>query len=60
MRVTNWYLTFDGSEDDALYFLDCMKESRGMLPKALSDLLFALEVELQNAGVLDEDFNLVG
>jgi hypothetical protein len=29
------------------------------MPKMLNDFLFSIEMELQNAGVLDEDFNEV-
>ena len=55
------YLSYKG---DAGYALRLVNETRkayaiaGMdMPKMLNDFIFNMEVELQYAGVLDEDFN---
>ena len=57
------YLRFDGLPNDALSFVDDIRNafyaSGGDMPKVLNDLVFNIEVALQNAGILDDDFNLI-
>lgn len=55
------YLSFDGLPNDALSYVDSI---RGVyygsdMPKVLNDFVFNIEVALQNAGILDADFNLI-
>jgi hypothetical protein len=63
IKAREKFLTYSG---DTGYALDLNKDIRkafaiaGMdMPKMLSDFLFSIEVQLQNVGVLDEDFNEV-
>lgn len=55
-------LSFDGDTDTALRLVDSIREVYGNqgedMPKMLNDFLFNIEVALQNAGVLDEDFEV--
>ena len=55
-------LSFNGDSQTALYLVNDLRESyqaNGMdMPKMLSDFVFNIEVALQNAGVLDNDFNV--
>jgi hypothetical protein len=57
------YLQFDGLPVDALNFVESIRSvfdgSGNDMPKVLNDLVFNIEVALQNAGVLDDDFNLI-
>ena len=55
------YLSFDGLPADALSFVDSIRSvyDGGDMPKVLNDFVFNIEVALQNAGVLDVDFNLI-
>jgi hypothetical protein len=57
------YLTYSGDTDYALRLNNEIRKAfaiAGMdMPKMLNDFLFGIEVELQNVGVLDEDFNEV-
>jgi hypothetical protein len=57
------YLQFDGLSADALSFVESIRsvfnDAGNDMPKALNDLVFNIEVALQNAGVLDDDFNLI-
>jgi hypothetical protein len=57
------YLAFNGYPADALRFIDSVTtafDEAGIdMPKVLNDFVFNLEVALQNAGVLDLDFNLI-
>lgn len=54
-------LSFNGYTEDALALVNSLRDAYGGtdMPKMLSDFLFNIEVELQNAGVLDEDFSEV-
>lgn len=55
-------LSFKGDIDTAVDLVNSLRaayEGNGMdMPKMLNDFVFNIEVALQNAGVLDEDFNL--
>lgn len=57
------FLSFDGLVGDAKRFVDQVRESYNETgnepPKVLSDFIFNIEVELQFAGVLDENFNVI-
>lgn len=55
------YLSFKGDQYYALDLINSLRESYGSrdMPKMLNDFVFNLEVALQNAGVLDENFNLI-
>ena len=54
-------LSFKGDQYYALDLINSLRESYGSrdMPKMLNDFVFNLEVALQNAGVLDENFNLI-
>jgi hypothetical protein len=63
INASEKYLSYKG---DTQYALSLNNEIRkafaiaGMdMPKMLNDFLFNIEVQLQNVGVLDEDFNEV-
>ena len=55
------YLSFDGLAPDAIRLVDSLHEAYyGLdMPKVLNDFVFNIEVALQNAGIYDEDFNLI-
>lgn len=55
------YLSYRGDAEYALRLVTSLREAYGPddMPKMLSDFVFGIEVALQNAGVLDEDFNEV-
>jgi hypothetical protein len=55
------YLSFKGDQYYALDLINSLRESYGSkdMPKMLNDFVFNLEVALQNAGVLDQDFKLI-
>jgi len=57
------YLSFDGYVGDAKSFVDDVRETYNKagedMPKVLNDFIFNIEVELQFAGVLDKDFNVI-
>jgi len=55
------YLSFDGLPADALRFVDSVRSVYlyDDMPKVLNDFVFNIEVALQNAGILDDDFNLI-
>ena len=61
ITVTEKYLTFSGLANDAWHFVEDINQSyaSGDMPKVLSDFLFAIEVQLQQIGFLDLDFNKV-
>jgi hypothetical protein len=63
INVREKYLTYSGDTDYALRLNNEIRQAfaiAGMdMPKMLSDFLFSIEVQLQNVGVLDEDFNEV-
>ena len=57
------YLSFDGYVGDAKSFVDDVRGTYNKagedMPKVLNDFIFNIEVELQFAGVLDKDFNVI-
>ena len=57
------YLKFTGYETDALNLVNDIRhafDTANMdMPKVINDFVFNIEVALQNAGILDEDFNEV-
>ena len=57
------YLSFNGYVGDAKSFVDDVRgtynEAGEDMPKVLNDFIFNIEVELQFAGVLDKDFNVI-
>ena len=57
------FLSFNGLVEDAKSFVDEVREdydeARSDMPKVLNDFIFNIEVELQFAGVLDKDFNVI-
>lgn len=62
MSVTEKFLGFHGSAEDALYFVESMstmlfvngiQRESDECPKVLNDFLYALEVRLQAEGLLD-------
>ena len=57
------FLSFDGLVGDAMHFVNEVRETfdeaGSDMPKALNDFIFNIEVELQFAGVLDENFNVI-
>jgi len=54
-------LSFNGYTEDALALVNSLRDAYGAIgmPKMLNDFVFNIEVALQNANVLDEDFNEV-
>jgi hypothetical protein len=56
-------LSFNGDIHTAIDLVDSLRaayEGNGMdMPKMLNDFIFNIEVALQNAGALDQDFNEV-
>ena len=64
IRESEHGMAFTGSTGEALEFVRNMREVHALagwdMPQALNDLVFKIEVALQNAGILDEDFNLPG
>jgi hypothetical protein len=57
------YLKFTGYETDALNLVNDIRHvfdtAQMDMPKVINDFVFNIEVALQNAGILDEDFNEV-
>lgn len=57
------YLQFKGYETDALNLVNDIRhafdKAQMDMPKVMNDFVFNIEVALQNAGILDEDFNEV-
>ena len=54
-------LYFDGDTDTALRLVESLRDAYdgADMPKMLNDFVFNIEVALQDAGVLDQDFNEV-
>ena len=59
IKAREKYLSYSGDTDYALRLVNEIQQAFGGadMPKMLSDFLFNIEVALQDAGVLDEDFN---
>jgi hypothetical protein len=55
------YLSFNGFPQDAMSLVDSLHQAYfgEDMPKVLNDFVFNLEVALQNAGWLDQDFNVI-
>ena len=55
------FLTYEGDSSYALHLVDSIRQAYGGedMPKMLNDFVFNIEVALQDAGVLDQDFNEV-
>lgn len=55
------FLSYKGDSETALYLVNSLREVFGHtdMPKMLNDFVFNIEVALQNAEVLDENFNEV-
>jgi len=61
IKASEKYLSFDGYVGDAVRLVDSLHEAyHGKdMPKVLNDFVFNIEVGLQDAGIYDEDFNLI-
>ena len=63
IQVTYKHFSFDGSPEEAISFVDEIHEAYQKtgtdMSKTLHDFVFAIEVALQNAGHLDENFSKV-
>lgn len=61
IEASEKYLSYRGDAEYALRLVNSLREAYGHddMPKMLHDFVFGLEVALQNAGVLDQDFNEV-
>ena len=63
MNVIEKYLRFEGLAEDALSFVESMREIQDdtgiEFPKVFRDFIFSIEVALQREGVLDENFTRV-
>lgn len=63
ITVRNKYLAFEGGAEDAIAFVDeihATYQTAGIdMGKTLNDFVFSIEVALQNAGYMDEDFNVI-
>jgi len=55
------YLAFEGHASDAIVLIESLHGAYygSDMPKVLNDFVFNLEVALQNAGIYDQDFNLL-
>jgi len=52
-------LSFDGDSETAIALVNSLRETYDDMPKMLNDFVFNIEVALQDAGVLDENFSEV-
>ena len=52
-------LSFDGDSETAIALVNSLRETYYEMPKILSDFCFNIEVALQDAGVMDQDFNII-
>ncbi len=63
IKASNRQLSFDGDTKTALMFVESIHNAyleNGIdMPKLLNDFIFNIEVSLQDAGILDNDFNLL-
>lgn len=62
IKASEKYLSFDGYASDAVRLVDSLHEAYHDkdMPKVLNDFVFNIEVALQNVGIYDQDFNLIG
>lgn len=58
IQASNRFLSYDGDAEYALDLVDSIRGAYGPvdMPRGLQDFLFNIEVALQNADVLTEDF----
>jgi hypothetical protein len=61
IEASEKYLHFKGLAPDAITLIDSLHGAyySSDMPKVLNDFVFNLEVALQNAGIYDQDFNLI-
>lgn len=63
ISAENKYLNYRGDSQYALYLIESLHQAyleQGIdMPKMLNDFVFNLEVALQDAGVLDENFMVI-
>ncbi len=63
IKTSNRQLSFDGDTQTALMLVESIHNAyleNGIdMPKLLNDFIFNIEVSLQDAGILDNDFNLL-
>ena len=63
ISAENLYLSYRGDSQYALYLIESLHQAyleQGIdMPKMLNDFVFNLEVALQDAGVLDENFMVI-
>lgn len=61
IKASERFLTYEGDADTALYLVDSIRDAYGGMdmPKMLNDFVFNIEVALQDAGVIDENFGVV-
>lgn len=54
-------LSYNGDVGYALYLVQSIRQAYGDddMPKMLNDFVFNIEVALQDAGILDQDFNQI-
>ena len=61
INIQNRSLTFNGPTTIAKDFVDDVRDAYNVaghdMCKLMNDFIFSIEVALQNAGILDEDFN---
>lgn len=59
IEVSEKCLTFSGCTADALHLVNNLRDAyrHNDMPKMLNDFVFGIEVALQDAYVLDENFN---
>jgi len=62
IEVSEKYLSFRGDTEYAMRIVNSLREAYGHndMPKMLNDFVFGIEVALQNVGLLDESFNVIG
>ena len=58
IEASERYLSYNGDADYALYLVNSLREAYECvdMPKMLTDFIFNMEMALQDAGVLDENF----
>ena len=63
INTSNRQLSFNGDTQTALMLVESLHNAyldNGIdMPKLLNDFVFNIEVSLQDAGVLDNDFNVL-
>jgi len=63
IKASNRQLSFDGDTQTALMFVESIQNAyleNGIdMPKLLNDFIFNIEMALQDANVLDNDFNIL-